>query len=260
MTDIKGTLQLYGFNNLTKNLSLSLYFIHHVPPSKTQAYNHFINQHYHADKLIPCLETTCQHIGANVLNIAKQNYQPHGASVTILAEELANTDASPDEINKEILTSAFVAHLDKSHLCIHTYPESNAHNNLHTFRLDIEVATCGVISPLKALNYLLQYFTPDLASIDYRVRGFTRDIKGKKHFLDHNITQISDYLSPAHQTTYRCHNMNLLQQNLFYCQLKKQHMNLQAHLFEQEIISLNAHERTAIEQLIHQETNEIFPD
>ena len=52
-----------------------------------------------------------------------------------------------------------------------------------TFRADIDVATCGVISPLKALNYLIESFESDIVVTDYRVRGFTRDVKGKKHYI-----------------------------------------------------------------------------
>ena len=50
--------------------------------------------------------------------------------------------------------------------------------------MDIDVATCGTISPLKALNYLIGSFDSDIITIDYRVRGFTRDMDGKKHFID----------------------------------------------------------------------------
>ena len=37
---------------------------------------------------------------------------------------------------------------------MHTYPESHPDNGISTFRADIDVSTCGRISPLKALNYL----------------------------------------------------------------------------------------------------------
>ena len=32
--------------------------------------------------------------------------------------------------------------------------------------------------------------------MDYRVRGFTRDVEGKKLFMDHQITSIQDYHRP----------------------------------------------------------------
>ncbi|MCB6443277.1 S-adenosylmethionine decarboxylase, partial [Streptococcus salivarius] len=36
-----------------------------------------------------------------------------------------------------------VAHLDKSHVTVHTYPEYHPDTCLATFRVDIDVATCG---------------------------------------------------------------------------------------------------------------------
>ena len=68
-----------------------------------------------------------------------------GASVTMLIaeegitvpEDLTNT-ASPGP-----LPEAVVGHLDKSHVTVHTYPESHPDNGVSTFRADIDVATCG---------------------------------------------------------------------------------------------------------------------
>jgi len=52
-----------------------------------------------------------------------------------------------------------------------------------------------VISPLRALNYLIDSFESDIVTMDYRVRGFTRDVKGRKHYIDHKINSIQDYLA-----------------------------------------------------------------
>ena len=48
-----------------------------------------------------------------------------------------------------------VAHLDKSHVTVHTYPEYHPDTCLATFRVDIDVATCGEITPLSTLDYLI---------------------------------------------------------------------------------------------------------
>lgn len=76
-------------------------------------------------------------------------------------------------------TTTVLGHLDKSHITVHTYPESHPDSGISTFRADIDVSTCGRISPLKALNYLIHSFESDVVTMDYRVRGFTRDIEGK---------------------------------------------------------------------------------
>lgn len=116
-------------------------------------------------------------IGANILNIAQQDYDPQGASVTMLISEGHMTEvveteevAEGNELQNPT-SDAVVAHLDKSHITVHTYPESHPDKGISTFRADIDVSTCGEISPLKALNYLINSFNSDIAIIDYRVRG-----------------------------------------------------------------------------------------
>ena len=51
-----------------------------------------------------------------------------------------------------------MAHLDKSHVTVHTYPEYHPDTCLATFRVDIDVATCGEITPLSTLDYLIGSF------------------------------------------------------------------------------------------------------
>ena len=133
--------------------------------------------------------------------MARQDYDPQGASVTILISEEPVIDKKA--AGKELISDAVVAHLDKSHITVHTYPETHPHNGIATFRADIDVATCGVISPLKALNYLIESFESDIVVMDYRVRGFTRDVKGKKHYIDHKINSIQDYLAKNDQVALR---------------------------------------------------------
>lgn len=72
-----------------------------------------------------------------------------------------------------------LAHLDKSHVTVHTYPEYHPDNAISTFRVDIYVSTCGEISPLNALDFLIGSFDSDIITIDYRVRDFTCDLSGK---------------------------------------------------------------------------------
>ena len=181
-------LKLYGFNNLTKTLSFNMYDICYAKTSEhRKSYIKYIDGEYNADRLTSILTDVSIIVGANVLNIAKQDYDPQGASVTMLiseekiqtdedlpiyagniAENIENTEEEPGPIPHSVVT-----HLDKSHITVHTYPESHPDEGISTFRADIDVSTCGRISPLKALNYLIHCFNPDIVMIDYRVRGFT---------------------------------------------------------------------------------------
>ena len=186
-------LRLQGFNNLTKALSVTIYDVSFAASEEErQRYIEYIDEAYNADRLTQILTDVADIIGANILNIARQDYDPQGASVTILISEEPVIDRKDA---KGVISDAVVAHMDKSHITVHTYPETHPDNGIATFRADIDVATCGVISPLKALNYLIESLESDIVVMDYRVRGFTRDVKGKKHYIDHKINSIQEYLT-----------------------------------------------------------------
>jgi S-adenosylmethionine decarboxylase len=217
--DADNKIPLYGFNNLTKSLSFSLYRLHYLPSIQSiDSYNTYINQTYNSELLEVLLTKVCHAIGGNVLNIASQDYTPQGASVTLMISE----EAKPESL---------VAHLDKSHLCIHTYPEETAQNGIAIFRADIELSTCGVISPLKVLDYVIEAFSADVIDIDYRVRGMTRDQFGKKHFNDHKITFISEHLAKETRDKYRVKDSVMTTHNLFHCKLVRHSINLKQHIF-----------------------------
>ena len=76
-------------------------------------------------------------IGARILNIAKQDYDPQGASVTMLiAEEEAVSSGRKKPVESAILGDTILAHLDKSHVTVHTYPEFHPGTSIATFRVD----------------------------------------------------------------------------------------------------------------------------
>ena len=219
-------LRLYGFNNLTKTLSFNLYDINYAKkPENRKSYIQYIDEHYNAQRLTEILTNVSNIIGANILNVASEDYDPEGASVTILVSEIQKDAAEREKLhleNTEAVESPgpdypedIVAHLDKSHITVHTYPESHPENGLSTFRADIDVSTCGQISPLKALNYLLHEFNPDIVIADYRVRGFTRDMDGRKHFIDHKINSIQNFITSEMRDRYQMIDVNVYQDNIF---------------------------------------------
>ena len=81
-------LKLYGFNNLTKTLSFNMYDICYAKtPQHCDDYIAYIDAEYNAERLTNILMEVAQMIGANILNIARQDYEPQGASVTMLISE-----------------------------------------------------------------------------------------------------------------------------------------------------------------------------
>jgi len=250
-------LKLQGFNNLTKALSFNIYDVcYAASEDERRRYIEYIDEAYNADRLTQILSDVAEIIGANILNIARQDYDPQGASVTILISEEPVIDRK--QAGKEMISDAVVAHLDKSHITVHTYPETHPDNGIATFRADIDVATCGVISPLKALNYLIESLESDIVVMDYRVRGFTRDIKGKKHYIDHKINSIQDYLHKTIKARYEMLDVNVYQENLFHTKMHLKDFDLDQYLFEEKARNLSFKERMKIEARLKREIEELY--
>lgn len=259
----KNKIKLYGFNNLTKSLSFNIYDVCYTKTTEDRKkYIEYIDEQYNAQRLTKILTDVTQMIGASVLNIAKQDYDPQGASVTLLiSEEEIPLYVVDPSCNRGILTPIrenIVGHLDKSHVTVHTYPESHPQNDISTFRVDIDVATCGEISPLKALNYLIDSFDSDIITIDYKVRGFTRDMDGKKHFIDHEINSIQNYIAKETIDRYTLMDMNIYQSNIFHTKMILNDFELDNYLFEIKQEDLNEDEKASIVKKLEKEMKEIF--
>jgi S-adenosylmethionine decarboxylase len=250
-------LRLQGFNNLTKALSFNIYDVcFAASEDERRRYIEYIDEAYNADRLTQILTDVAEIIGANILNIARQDYDPQGASVTILISEEPVIDKK--DAGRDVISDAVVAHMDKSHITVHTYPETHPDNGIATFRADIDVATCGVISPLKALNYLIESFESDIVVMDYRVRGFTRDIKGKKHYIDHKINSIQDYLAKNIKSRYEMIDVNVYQENIFHSKMHLKEFDLDTYLFEEKAKNLSFKDRMKIEARLKREIEELY--
>ncbi|WP_308634374.1 adenosylmethionine decarboxylase [Paenibacillus silvisoli] len=254
-------ITLHGFNNLTKSLSFNMYDICYTKTKEErEAYIAYIDQQYNADRLTSILKKVADIIGAHVLNIAKQDYEPQGASVTVLVSE-GPIEQAPEESFEESpgpLPEGVVMHMNTSHITVHTYPEYHPDEGISTFRADIDVSTCGEISPLKALNYLIHSFDTDIMIIDYRVRGFTRDIYGHKLFIDHEISSIQNYIPPEVQDLYQMIDVNVYQENIFHTKCKLREFDLNNYLFGYTKDTLSKEEQLDIEKSVKWEMDEIF--
>ena len=263
MIGLEKKLALYGFNNLTKTLSFNIYDVCYAKPEREkQDYIRYIDEQYNSERLTKILCDVTRMIGATILNISKQDYEPQGASVNVL---IAEGSVAPDQIDDSCNQgSPFLnrrdvhAHLDKSHVTVHTFPESHPDNEITTFRVDIDVSTCGEISPLNTLDYLIRSFDSDIMTIDYRVRGFTRDITGKKYFIDHDITSIQDYISSDILLKYDTLDMNVYQCNMFHSRMLIKELELQNYLFKTDVYELDPKVRLDITNRLRREMIEIY--
>ncbi|MGE5455044.1 MAG: adenosylmethionine decarboxylase [Methylocystaceae bacterium] len=254
---VKKKMNLYGFNNLTKTLSFNFYDLCYARTSQQRVeYLEYIDEEYNGERLTNILTHVAAIIGANILNIAMHDYEPQGASVTILISENGKPENGMEV--SEMLPMGVVAHLDKSHLTVHTYPESHPHQGISTFRADIDISTCGEISPLLALNYLIDSFQPDIAAMDYRVRGFTRDTEGKKLFLDHKITSIQNFVDRQLRSQYQMVDINVYDANIFHTSMILRQFKLDNYLFGTAASDLDKKERQLIKKKIKREMIEIY--
>ncbi len=244
-------MKLYGFNNLTKSLSFNIYDICYAKTAREQRdYIQYINEQYNSERLTSILTRLTEMIGAVVLNVSRQDYEPQGASVTFLIAE--------ESMAKKRVGETVVGHLDKSHVTVHTYPEYHPETSIATFRVDIDVATCGEITPLSTLDFLLGSFDSDIITLDYRVRGFTRDISGKKLFMDHSITSIQDYIQKRTLDQYDAIDVNVYQANIFHTKMLIKDIVLQNYLFNADVYEISPQIRLGITSALRREMIEIF--
>ena len=250
-------IKLYAFNNLTKTLSFNIYDVCYAKSEREQKdYIAYIDEQYNSERLTKILCDVTDIIGANVLSISKQDYDPQGASVNLMISDESMIPSQPPV--SHITADEVMLHLDKSHVTVHTYPEYHPDNAISTFRVDICVSTCGKISPLKAFDYLIGSFDSDIITADYRVRGFTRDLDGKKLFIDHDITSIQDFIDRKTLEKYDAIDVNVYQSNIFHTRMLIKDIDLQNYLFKTDVYELEPKVRLDISNSLRREMIEIF--
>ena len=226
-------LRLYGFNNLTKALSFNIYDVCYAKtPREQRDYIAYIDEQYNSERLTNILTTLTDMIGAKVLNIARQDYDPQGAFGDYPHRRGLDDPRRGDTV---------LGHLDKSHVTVHTYPEYHPETFLATFRVDIDVATCGEITPLSTLDYLIGSFDSDIITMDYRVRGFTRDCGRQEAVHGPQRWRPSRTIStrrPCAGTT-RWTSMST-SANLFHTKMLIKEIDLQNYLFNTDVYELAA--------------------
>ena len=247
---MENKLKLYGFNNLTKSLSFNIYDVCYAKTPKAQLeYIAYVDEQYNSERITDIMTHLTEMIGAQVLSMSRQDYDPQGASATFLIADDTMIPAGGSET---------VAHLDKSHVTVHTYPEYHPDTSIATFRVDIDVATCGKITPLTALDYLIGSFDSDIITMDYRVRGFTRNLDGEKIFIDHDITSIQNYIDNSILDKYDAVDINVYQANMFHTKMLIKDIVLQNYLFNTDVHELPPRSRLDITNALRREMIEIF--
>ncbi|PRQ08881.1 adenosylmethionine decarboxylase [Enhygromyxa salina] len=212
-------IRLEGFNNLTKIVSFNLYdFAVARTQAERDSYITYLHEHFSGPRITQILSEIARIIDAEVLSVSAQDYDPYGASSLVLMSDLGHGQVVGADGK---IASSVAAHLTKSHLCAHTYPDVLDPRGICTFRVDIDVATCGTIVPLRALDYMLESFENDVVIIDYVVRGFTRDTEGNRVYMDHTVRSIQDFIDPKVLADYECEDLALPGQNIWQTKMMR---------------------------------------
>jgi len=236
-------MQLKGFNNLKKALSFSFYdFV--IAPSEEEklSYIEYINTNYSAQRISELLTKIVHIIEAEILNVSLQDYEPYGASSMILLGDVKGSGVD--------------MHLDKSHITAHTYPDFDNENGILSFRVDIELSTCGEITPLSSLNEIFNFFDTDIVTIDYVVRGFTRNEKGEHIYMDHAINSIKEFINDDILQSYKTKDLILQNDNIWQLKMLRTDMQIDEYFSPQT--QLNAVEKGKYIANLNAEMQSIF--
>lgn len=227
-------IKLSGFNNLTKILSFNLYdFCITTNDKQKEEYINWINEKYSSSRILEISRNICEIIQSDIINESKMDYDPVGASTMTLMSDVQG--GKWEEVSKG---ASYNAHLEKSHLTSHTYPDASDPNGICTFRVDFDIATCGDIIPLKAINYLFEAFECDVVFIDYVVRGYTRLDNGKKIYNDHYFNSIQDFIKPEIMKDYEFHSdLNMPRDNIWQTKLMLRDFGPERFVFKPEDVN-----------------------
>ena len=94
--------------------------------------------------------------------------------------------------------------------------------------------------------------------MDYRVRGFTRDLNGRKLFMDSKMRSIQEFIAKETLDRYDAVDINLYQANLYHTRMLIKEPQLQNYLFNTDIYEIPPKDRLAISNSLRREMIEIY--
>ena len=87
---------------------------------------------------------------------------------------------------------------------------------------------------------------------------FTRDVTGRKVYIDHKINSIQNYIARDTLERYQMIDVNVYQENIFHTKMMLKEFDLDNYLFGVEAQELESVESHAIRQRLQKEMAEIF--
>lgn len=154
-------------NTVSRSLAMNLYKIHENTGDDELATSFFAENHrlFDAPTLKQHLTRLADILDAQIVEVSTATFEPFGSSAAMLIGQL----------------DSGLAHLDKSHLAIHTYFESDGRSRWQSFRAEVEVSTCGDLPIADLIGTTRALLDPDFLTLDGRIRGLQRDVSGDLH-------------------------------------------------------------------------------
>ena len=90
------------------------------------------------------------------------------------------------------------------------------------------------------------------------MRGFTRDVNGRKCFIDHKINSIQNYIDPKIREQYQMIDVNVYQEHIFHTKMLLKEFDLDNYLFGTPKNELLIGEKRKAKQRLKKEMTEIF--
>jgi len=94
--------------------------------------------------------------------------------------------------------------------------------------------------------------------MDYRVRGFTRDVRSRKHYIDHDINSIQNFIARDTKEHYQMLDVNIYQENIFHTKMILKDIELDKYFFGMNAEDLTRQKRNNILKRLKHEMAEIF--
>ena len=90
------------------------------------------------------------------------------------------------------------------------------------------------------------------------MRGFTRDVDGLKHYIDHEINSIQNFIAEDTKERYEMIDVNVYQENIFHTKMMLKQSELDNYLFGVSEQELDDSVRDGIKTRLKKEMLEIF--
>ncbi len=237
-----------NFSNINENINISIYNIYYINSKNTYKYYiNYINNIYNNKNLIKLIKKISKKTNSKILHTYKLNYKLK-----------LNKKKKTINITKNILLSYLY---NNNNICIYTYIENYSKNKIYTIRTDINIYSCGLISPLNYINNIILFFKSDLININYIINGFTKDINGKKYFINNKISSVKNFIKKKIIKNYDFLEINIYQENLFNIKMIIKNINIKNYIFKNLIKKkyiLSKKKKNKIIKSIFKEMYEIY--